>query len=112
MGSSADIDVKTLPESEKGLQVIKEWLRDFFYTASYSELGRLDFLTAITETATLTLLLEGAGARAYFSQARCITTERPAEFLRKGDRYVVHDLMHFLVRGDTTALSAGVIFIK
>lgn len=102
----------TLPETEKGLQVVREWVRDFFYTASWSELGRQAFLSAIAETMTLALMLERGGAQTYFVQARCIISDKPVDYLRQGNRYIVQDLMAFLCRNDNTALSAGVLFIK
>jgi hypothetical protein len=111
-GSWLDLDFSSLPEAEKGLQVVKEWIRGFLYTASLNNMSRMQFLTRITHIATLALFLDKDNAISYFKRSPCITTDRPHHYLRAGSHYIVHDLLDFLNYADLTALSAGVLFIK
>ncbi len=111
VGSSADVDLASFPESERGLQVVRGWIRDFFFSASWHGLGSDHFLSAIAEAATLALMFEGGGAQAYFHQAPCVISDRPSGFSRNDNRYIVHDLLDFLCHKDK-ALSKGVVFVK
>ncbi|KAI0693657.1 hypothetical protein BC835DRAFT_1352925 [Cytidiella melzeri] len=111
-GSLLDLDLAVMPEAEKGLPVIREWLHDFLYKATFQSVGWEQYLTMLTYAATLTILLEQENALYYFKRANCITTERPRHLIRKNDRYIVQDLVGFLSYEGNTALSAGVLFIK
>lgn len=111
-GSWLDLDPALVPEAEKAIPVVKEWLREFFFTASFSKIGWLHFLTNIGHIVALTVFLEQENAVSYFKRAACINTERPPLYMRIGDRYVVHDLVDFLCYEGIVALSAGTLFIK
>ncbi|KAI0089815.1 hypothetical protein BDY19DRAFT_86920 [Irpex rosettiformis] len=111
-GSWLDLDTKLVPEAEKGLSLVREWLRDFLYNASFKEIGRPQFLTNIASVMTLELFLEKDNAVSHFNRAACITSEKPYIYLRNKDRYIVQDLRDFLSYDGTVALSAGVLFVK
>jgi hypothetical protein len=107
-----DLDLTAIPEADKALSVVKEWVFELFLSAKYARIGRQDFLTFIIELATLALRLEKAGAQRYFNSSPCITMERPQEYIRNGNMYIVDDLLHFLCRKNINAMSAGVVFIQ
>lgn len=108
-----DIDLATIPEAEKGLQVVTEWIHDLLLSESFSRFRDPGFLTFIAELVTLALRFEKSGALQYLRRAPCITMDRPEGYFREGGRYIVWDLLDFLARTTgTTSLSSGVLFVK
>ncbi|KAI0089819.1 hypothetical protein BDY19DRAFT_1047690 [Irpex rosettiformis] len=111
-GSALRVDLARIPEADKGFQTIREWIHDLLLSERFDFLRPWFFLTFIAEVATLALRLEKSKAFDYFKRAPCITLDKPEQYLRNGERYVVQDLLDFLGRRNTASLTAGVIFIK
>ena len=111
-GSWLDLDIQLIPEAERGLAVVREWLHEFLYTASFKGIGHHSFLTNLAYVITLDIFLAKDSAATYFNRAACIVGEKPHIYLRNVDRYIIQDLRDFLCYDGTTALSAGVLFIK
>lgn len=112
VGSALDIDLATIKEAEKGVQIVIEWIHDLLLNQDFSRVHDHGFLTFIAELVTLALRFEKSGVLPYFSRAPCITMDCPEGYVRESGRYIVWDLLDFLTRTGTTSLSSGVLFVK
>lgn len=115
LGAAPLLEFDTIPESDKAIQVIKDWVRDSIYHLSpWSD--QEYFLTNVAELIALAYAFDRAEAQQYIPRARCIADrkQRLRELIRGADqeRYIVHDLIEVIDGSSETAISAGVLFVQ
>ncbi len=107
------LDLMRVPAAKRGLQVVKNWIHDLFYTLRPWTNELEHFLTLVAEMINLGLQFDRHSAQIYISRAPCVASDRPKDLLRGGDarRYIVHDLFNFVDGSPVSAISAGVLFV-
>lgn len=117
LGASSLLDLASIPESERAIQVTKDWIRDSIYNISPWKMEQREhFLSDIAELLTLAYTFDRTEAQQYVPRAKCIADNRewPPELMRgkkNFSRYIVHDLMHAADGSSDVAISAGVLFL-
>lgn len=111
-GSALDVDLTTIPEANRGVQIMLEWIHDLLLSEDFARIHPPGFLTFIAEAVTLSLRFEKSGGLQYLKRAPCITRDRPEAYIREGGKYIVWDLLDFLGRTSVASLSFGVHFVK
>lgn len=109
------LNLDGIPEADKAVQVIKEWIRDSLYSYSIFKEDRVEgrhFLTVITELTMLAHMFDKADANDYIGRAPCIAIDKPKGLIRAGHQYVVHDLIQALDGSKENSASAGVLYLQ
>ena len=115
LGAAPLLDLVSILEGDKAIQVIKEWVRDSIYNL-LPQSEPHHFLTDIAELTALAYAFDRAEAQQYISRARCIGDSRHQLRIhmrgKEKDRYVVYDLIGLIDGSSENALSAGVLFLE
>ncbi|KAI0079047.1 hypothetical protein K474DRAFT_723989 [Panus rudis PR-1116 ss-1] len=110
-GSIINLDTSRIPEYQKAVQIVKDWIKDILFNLRPNHER---FLTALIEAATLAYAFDRAAAPEYISRVPCVgdVSKRPAELLRVDGRYVVHDLLDALDGTTISSISAGFLALR
>ena len=118
LGSVSALNWSGIPEAGKAIPVVREWLKDQFFTLKPWTSG-VPFLTTMTEMLRLAFILDRDAAGEYLRRAECCVPPKagPFEWLSRKDgkdqpRYVVHDLLDFFRGPSAFRITLGVFFIK
>ena len=116
LGSIVHLKFKLIPEADKGIQVVRDWVRNLIYTFDLERASpdkKLTFLGDFLNLATLAYTFDQVAAREYMRRASCVSVSRPTDLLRgKEDQYIVFDLILALDGIDRASIVAGVLFLQ
>ena len=115
LGSTALPQLFSFPEAQRGITVVRDWLRDAFYNLTPWDDNLYHFLGTVGELAALAFQLDKNTAQSYIERAPCVADNQqwPRKFMRQqGTRYIVHDLLTCLDDTYKSGISAGVIFLR
>ncbi|KAJ6614863.1 hypothetical protein B0H10DRAFT_2042924 [Mycena sp. CBHHK59/15] len=112
LGSISVLDLASIPESETGFQVVKEWVRSWAYMLEF--VPELEFLTHFLHIANISFQFDRTHAMSYMTRGHFMTSpKKPLKYRRPPDgQYVVAELLCALDGQYDWCLSAGVIFIR
>jgi hypothetical protein len=111
-GCRANLDLTLIPEAEKGLVVVQDWVRHTFYTNDPNKYWPA-FLTTFMRSAILSFDYNRKDAFGYIHNSPCMYRRPPPSLVRKDyNVYVVKDLVTCLHGDQPWCLSAGVIFVR
>lgn len=117
MGSIANYQQSLVPEAEMGIQIVKEWIHNQFYTLHPVQNSQM-FLSTMAQCTFLAVAFDKQAALQYLHRAPSVTGAKPwPDDLqrRTGDKrvYIVHDLLDTLFHSSLEyCTSAGILFIK
>ena len=111
LGSVANLDKTRIPEYTRAVQVVNNWIRDFFFDATEKSTHR-GFLTAAIQRACLALEFQPSNAQDIFKRSPWIANPPRGSPQRDGDRFLLHDLLDALTRAPLTGLISGMLAIK
>ncbi|GJE94213.1 hypothetical protein PsYK624_103810 [Phanerochaete sordida] len=116
LGVATSLKLGSIPEAEKAIQVIKDWIRDLLYNLSPWLCERRLFLTDVAELMALAFAFDRTAARDYIPRAPFFADRRrwPRDLMRgkDNDRYIVHDLFVALSASDASSVAAGALFLQ
>ncbi|TFK22063.1 hypothetical protein FA15DRAFT_623047 [Coprinopsis marcescibilis] len=117
LGSFACIRLDLIPESQKGLEIVRNWCRDVLYfNRHHNASNDTTLLTTIYECVQLCLMIDKFEARKYLDRGpllRCF--QKMPGFYRKsdaGDIYIVPELLLALKGLDRQFLTGGILFLR
>ncbi|KAH8101589.1 hypothetical protein BXZ70DRAFT_104267, partial [Cristinia sonorae] len=112
-GSISLFDAKKIPESEKAIPVVKDWLRNLFYSFVPQVNSHGDpFLTQMGQMVHLAYFFDKLSTQDYMPRTQCATASPPPWLLRVGDRNIVWDLLNSLDGKSADVISTSVLFIQ
>lgn len=80
LGNDTHLDADHIPEFQRGIQVVKDWVQQVAYTLDFQ--NPLLFLTRLIGSAILGFTLDKSGAPRYWRSARLFQFQPPPPFLR------------------------------
>ncbi|KAG1719467.1 hypothetical protein EDB19DRAFT_2045105 [Suillus lakei] len=109
-GSFADLDLTLIPHGLTGLRVVKNWIRESFYSLNPSQSPH--FLTTLMRITSLSFAFDRNNAPTYISQAECLTRNISVKLLRKSDnRYLVKDMLNSYRGATQSSISSGILYL-
>jgi len=113
LGSIANYQSSVIPEAELAVKIVKEWIRDLFYTLNPVH-HSLMFLSSMTQGAFLAFAFDKQVAQDYLRRAPSVIGRRPKELMRgrQGEHYIIHDLLESIDGTRDCTISAGILFIQ
>ncbi|KAG1764093.1 hypothetical protein EV702DRAFT_1283367 [Suillus placidus] len=109
-GSFADLDLTLIPHGLAGLRVVKNWMRESFYSLNPSKSPQ--FLTTLMRITSLSFAFDRKDAPAYIAQAQCLSQNKCAKLLRQPDnRYLVEDMLNSYREATPSGISSGILFL-
>jgi hypothetical protein len=114
-GCRANLQLSLIPGAERGLLVVKDWVRHMIYTNDPYKYATT-FLTTFVRSAILSFDHDGNEAFDYINRARCMTYRRPPRSLIRvrsnQNVYILKDLVNALHGIQPSCLSTGVMFVR
>jgi hypothetical protein len=123
-GNLANVSLEAIPEAGRGMQVLREWLREFFFHlhpptttfgCTHGGFGSSEFISVVIKAAALAFILDNTSAKNYlqFSPAVALGNRRvsPMLYRNNGLAYIVHDVLTFLDGSDQTHVVCGCLFL-
>ncbi|PFH50711.1 hypothetical protein AMATHDRAFT_85569, partial [Amanita thiersii Skay4041] len=112
IGTEADLDPAVIPKFEEHLKRLKMWVHDLIYKLTYSPLDR--FLTNLLRYVSMGLYFDTAEIHTHIYRSRYLTYDRIPDYVRKGDGYIVFDVLSCLQARahDWDSLTLGILFVK
>ncbi|RDB28998.1 TPR and ankyrin repeat-containing protein 1 [Hypsizygus marmoreus] len=111
LGTQVNLRVSLIPEFQRGLQVLKDWIRELAYTLDFGMQPR--FLAHLIRGAILGYIFDKQEASGYISRSRCMVPPIPPQYLRTpGGEYMLPELLLFLEGNKDTSISAGVLSLR
>ncbi|KAG1718561.1 hypothetical protein EDB19DRAFT_1837892 [Suillus lakei] len=109
-GSFADLDLTLIPHGLTGLRVVKNWIRESFYSLNPSQSPH--FLTTLMRITSLSFAFDRNNAPTYIPQAECLTRNISVKLLRKSDnRYLVKDMLNSYRGATQSSISSGILYL-
>ncbi|KIM81679.1 hypothetical protein PILCRDRAFT_485798 [Piloderma croceum F 1598] len=114
-GCHANLQLSLIPRAERGLVVVKDWVRHMIYTNDPYKY-ETTFLMTFLRSAILSFDHNGNEAFDYINRARCMAYKRPPLSLIRvwsnQNVYILKDLINALHGVQPSCLSTGVMFVK
>ncbi|KAF8060885.1 hypothetical protein FPV67DRAFT_312197 [Lyophyllum atratum] len=113
LGANSLLDGNLIPEFQKGIHVVKDWLRELAYTLNFA-LPQQQFLTDLIRGAKLGLRFDRAQAAKYLYQSPCLHSSiQPRHYLRAPDNdFMLRELIASLEGSQVWSISAGILSLK
>ncbi|KAF5377280.1 hypothetical protein D9615_006447 [Tricholomella constricta] len=116
LGTSSLLDLDLIPEFQKGIYIIKDWLRGLAYNFDYFRLPQTQFLTYLIRSSSLGITYDSREASKYlYSSPYLHAPAKPAQYMRSpGNHFMLPDLINSLDGGGQggASISAGIISFK
>ncbi|CDO74781.1 hypothetical protein BN946_scf185001.g29 [Trametes cinnabarina] len=115
LGSYQALDPKSIPELERGFQIVDVWVRDLLYglDASRTADSGTPFLVALMRATRTSFTCGNKEIMEYISRLPCVAAARPEHLLRGPDKaYIVLDFVSFMQNTDPPALDRGILFLN
>ncbi|KAJ7630373.1 hypothetical protein FB45DRAFT_915319 [Roridomyces roridus] len=109
LGSASSLDLSSIPEADEAFPVVKEWIRSWCYQFSF--LPEIKFLSNLSQVARLGFELDPKSAMSYMMQSPVMRL-KPTIYKRRGDNYIVGELLQSLELREQASISAGVLFVQ
>ncbi|CAL1697343.1 unnamed protein product [Somion occarium] len=110
LGSLANLDKLRIPEFERGIQVVNNWIQDLFFTLSAQE-NPQRFLTTVIQAASIAFVFQKPSAQEFLKRAPCVVNP-PESLKRDHERFVLHDLLEALDGSQVWSISAGTLGLR
>ncbi|THH29325.1 hypothetical protein EUX98_g4866 [Antrodiella citrinella] len=110
MGSIGILDLTLIPESDRAIPIVNEWVRDVLNTV-HDGVPPPSYLTTISEASHLAFAFDSSAAREYLPRTPFVNMPPShALLLRENQYHVVHDLLQALDGSSPVSISAGILF--
>lgn len=116
LGSAHSLKPVLIPELEKGIDIIKDWVINALYCLNpmfhHSELRR-DFLASFHRLVILCRIFDFPETQYHLFRIPCIRIYRPQGLLREPTRdYVVHFMLQCIQDLSNDSTARGIVFLK
>ncbi|PBK60035.1 hypothetical protein ARMSODRAFT_898604 [Armillaria solidipes] len=112
-GSISHLALSTIPEAQKALNVVRDWVRTLTYGRNY--LPQEYFLTDVMRIATFAFTFD-RNQTGYLKNAAFFRTAPPFIYIRQGNRgghfIILRDLLNSMAGSQTWSLMAGFHFVE
>ncbi|KAK0456957.1 hypothetical protein EV421DRAFT_103155 [Armillaria borealis] len=112
-GSISHLALSTIPEAQKALNVVRDWVRTLAYGRNY--LPQEYFLTDVMRIATFAFTFDRNQA-GYLKNSAFFRTAPPSIYIRQGNRgghfIILRDLLNSMAGSQTWSLMAGFHFVE
>lgn len=112
LGSMANLRDKIMEEYDRGIVVVRGWIREAFYSLDPYDYGA-SFLSLFVKLLFLGSGVDRAQIWSYVNRPRCVAVYRPTYLLRPPKRdYVLHELISLMKSESLASLSHGVLLVR
>lgn len=116
LGVATSLNFASIPEADRAIQVIKDWIRDLLYNLSPWTHDKRHFLSDAAELTALAYAFDRSGAKDYVPRAEFMVDPRRRlrEHMRgkENERYILQDLLAALDGSHPSSVAAGVLFLR
>lgn len=111
LGSVANLDKTRIPEYNKGIQVVNNWIKDFFFDVAAVP-SQTELLTVTIQRACLALEFQPSAARDIFKRSPWLTDLPAGSPKRDGEALVLHDFIDALSGTQPTSIISGMLGMR
>ncbi|KAK0443136.1 uncharacterized protein EV420DRAFT_1649415 [Desarmillaria tabescens] len=109
-GSISHLALSTIPEAQKALNVVKDWVRTVVYDRKCHP--KTNFLADVMRTATLAFTFDRSQASYLRNAAYFREKYPPSTYIRRGNVFIPRDLLNSMSGSQIWSLTAGFLFVE
>ena len=110
-GSLANLDKARIPEYDRAIQVVNNWIEEFFFDATVQP-TQTDFLSVVIQRTCLALEFQPTTAHDIIKRSPWLANLPKSSPKRKGDEFVLYDFLNTLTRMPRTGITSGMLGVR